>query len=534
MENITVTRPLQVFIVNVHDNRIGGFTIPLPTTMEKLQPFLDGAEIKGWQDIGIIEVTSDIRGLGEALTETIRKTMSKDTLDELNFLAARVQSLQGGNGYEILAAVIETNRHNGCAAEIINLTFDENLNRFDLLPAFSNEQYGDFLIEQVGVDAHADAFNRLEKSDKPEDNELAKYIEKLEKYVDRTAYGRDAIKEENGVLTDTGLLMGGGEIQAIYHGAQDIPAEHRIFTEPGEIGKAPLKLDGVDIAAAVMKLHAVCNGNMDFAAVNLKTLLTGPEKDYLLLINRSDVCLSPVDEAYKRGTETAAFISLEMKQSAERPDFMAFAVRVSTRGENGITGDLIELNAKALCENISRHAVAPDRIDVVYSNGASKSYDLWNWAELPQYAKDDIRDYTPHYPDGGLSEAGRRYASFVGANETVSEAVGMDVFLPSVNAAYMAATKHPDPDMIRIGKDAAIEMLARGDADVYRLYPDWASKLTAIEGTRLSRQTGSFALAIKQDDISGLDKWAGRKVIDLMRSQERGERDKNKHKGEEL
>ena len=89
-------------------------------------------------------------------------------------------------------------------AEIINLTYQENINCYDLLPAFTNEDYGDFLIEQVGIDEHANAFNRLEKSDEPEDNKLAKYIEKLEKYVDRSAYGRNAIKEENGVLTDKG------------------------------------------------------------------------------------------------------------------------------------------------------------------------------------------------------------------------------------------------------------------------------------------------------------------------------------------
>jgi hypothetical protein len=529
------SHPLRVYIENVHDDRIGGFTMPLPTTMEALQPFLEGAEITGWQDMGILEVMSDIDGLGEVLTEAIKKTMSQDTPDELNYLAARLQTLQDGNGCEMFAAAVETKRYNGSVTELINLTFDENLNRFELLPAFSNEQYGDFLIEQVGVDVHENAFRRLENSEKPSDNELAKYIEKLEKYVDKAAYGRDAIKAENGVLTENGLRMGGNALREIYRGPQDIPAGHRIFTEPGETGKQPLKLDDVDIAATIMKLHAVCgDGNMFQAAGNLKMLFNGHDRDYLLLADRDNICLTPAIEAYKRGTETSAFISLAMKSSAERPDFMAFAVRVHSRGEDGVTGDLIELNGKALCANAARHAVVPDRIDVVFSNGAAKSYDLWSWAELSGHARDDIRDYTLHFPDSGLAEAARRYASFMGANETVGEAVGMDTFLQEANASFMAAAQNPQPDMIRVANEAAKEILARSNADVYRLVPEGAVKLAPIEAARAMCFAEHRELAVKREDFPGLDNWSKRAVNNLLRRNERGERDKTKHKGEEL
>jgi hypothetical protein len=424
--------------------------------------------------------------------------MSPDTLDELNYLAARLQTLQEGNGHEIFAAAVETNRYTGGVTELLNLTLDENLNRFDLLPALSNEQYGEFLIDFAG-DEHANAFNRLESSDNTEDNDLAKYIEKLEKYVDKAAYGRDAIKAENGVLTENGLLMGGGGFQEMYHGPLDIPTEYRVFTEPGEAGRQPLKLDGADLAAMVMKLHAVCGGDNVFqAADDMKPLFNRRDKDYLLLIDRNNICLSPAIEAYKRGTETFSFISLAMKTSAERPDFMVFAVRVHSRGEDGVTGDLIELNGKALCANAARHAVTPDRIDVVFSNGATKSYDLWSWVELPRHARDDIRDYTTHFPDSGLAEASKRYVSFMGANETVSEAVSMETFLQEVNAAFMAAAENRRFGMIRIAKDTALEMLARSDADIYRLIPDGVNKLVPIEATRLASYTGRCELAIKR------------------------------------
>jgi hypothetical protein len=527
-----LSHPLRVYIENVHDDRIGGFTMPLPTTPESLQPFFEGAEITGWHDMGILEVMSDTDGLGEVLTEAIKKTMSQDTLDELNYLAARLQTLQGGSGYETFAAAVETKRYNGSVTELINLTFDENLNRFELLPAFSNEQYGDFLIEQVGIDAHEDAFCRLENSEKPGDNELAKYIEKLEKYADRAAYGRDAIKAENGALTKNGLLVGGSGLQEIYRGSRDIPAEHRVFTEPGEAGKQPLKLDDVDIAATVMKLHAVCGGdNMFQAADNLKMLFNGHDRDYLLLAGRDNICLSPAIEAYKRGTETFAFISPAMKSSAERPDFMAFAVRVHNRGEDGVTGDLVELNGKALRANTSRHAVAPDRIDAVFLGGATKSYDLWSWAELPGHTRGDITDYKSHFPSSGLAEAAKRCASFMGANEAAGEAVGTDAFLQKANAAFMAAAQNPQSDMIRVANETAKEILARGDADVYRLTPEGAVKLSPIEATRAMCFAEHSELAVKREDFAGLDNWARRAANKLHR---RSERDKTKHKGEEL
>ncbi|MCL1796551.1 MAG: antirestriction protein ArdA, partial [Clostridia bacterium] len=415
--------PIEVYIGNVHDDGgIGGFTIPLPTTMEKLQPFLDDEDITGWQDIEILEVMSDIDGLGNALDDAIKKTMSKDTLDELNYLAARIGALQGGNGHEMFAAAIETKRYNGSVAEIIDLTFPENLNRFDLMPAFTDEQYGEFLIDFAG-DEYADAFNRLDNSDAEGDAALARHIEKLEKYVDKAAFGRDAIKEENGVLTDKGLLLGGDGIESVYHGSRDIPAEHRIFTEPGEICVQPMKLDDADIAATIVKLHAVYNGKMELAAHNIQTLLNGQDRDYLLLLNRGNIIFFPATEAYQRGSDASAIIS------SERPDATAFAVRINNRGENSVRGDLLELNGKALCANTSRHGVAPDRIDAVFSSGASKSYDLWSWAELPPHTREYIKSHEAHYPDSELANAARRYASFMGAHETVSVAAGVDGFL---------------------------------------------------------------------------------------------------------
>ena len=535
-EAAPINPPLRVYIENVHDDRIGGFTMPLPAKPEMFQGFFEGAEITGWQDIEIVELYSDIDGLGKILTESIKKTMSPDTLDELNYLAARIQDLhRDEHGYGIFAAAVEAKRHSGDATELINLTFTENINRFDCWPVFSEKEYGDILVNQFLPDEHIEAFVRLRDSENPDDRALAAHIEKLEAHVDVKAFGRTVVKEQDGIFTEHGYLIGGDGLENYYKGTQDIPPEHRIFTKPDETVRQPMKLDGVDIAATILKLHAISGGdNMFHAPDNLRTLFDCQDRNYILLIDSSDVCLYPVARAYMRGTEAAAFISLGSKASEEGADFSAFAVRVLNRDENGATGDLIELNAKALDANVSRHAVAPDRIDVVYSNGASKSYDLWDWAELPQYARDDIREYTTHFPEGSLVEAERRYTSFVGANETVSMADSFDAHLPALNAAYMAAAENPQPGMIRINNEAAKEMLARGDADIYRMMPGGAEKLAPIEATRPASFESNRDLAIKREDIAGLDKWAERAVKNIQRQAERAERRQDKNKGEEL
>lgn len=523
--------PIQVFIGNVHDARIGGFTMPLPATIEEMHPFFASNEITGWQDMEIIEVISAIDILGEVLSETIKATMSPDALDELNYLAAKIAAMDN-NEHALFSAALEAKRHCRDITEIINLT--ENLGRFDLQPGYSEEQYGGFLLDMEKDNTLA-VFDKLNNSTDADDRYFAQYVQRLEAHIDTKSFGLEAVEKENGVFTAHGYLTEfGGEYKEVYHGSQDIPSEHRLFTQPGEITKPLMKLDDVDIAATIMKLHAVCFGNMDFASDSLKKLIKGHDRDYLLLADSSEVCFFPAIEAYKRGTEAFEQTSYLTKYPAEGSDTKAFAIRVGSRGNDVATGDLIELNVKALCANITRHAAVPDRIDAVFSNYAKISYDLWSWADIPTYAREDVRSYEVHFADDGLAEAARRYASFTSVNEMSSEAVGMDVFLTEVNAAYMAAAEHQRPGMIRIANEAAKEILAQGATDVYKLTPDGAQKLSPIEAMRPLVFAEHRELAIEQADISSLDKWAERAVKNTLRKKERDQHSKAKNKGEEL
>ena len=57
-----------------------------------------------------------------------------DILNEINYLAARIYAISEFGGYDIFCSNIEAGRNCGSVAEMINLTFDDNLNRFDLQP----------------------------------------------------------------------------------------------------------------------------------------------------------------------------------------------------------------------------------------------------------------------------------------------------------------------------------------------------------------------------------------------------------------
>ena len=178
------TQPFSIYVQNIHTGRYSETAIPFPADPAELRSFLDSMGIIDWQDIKNVEVStpdySDLSQLTNKLNDMLYDTeMTPHTLNELNYLAVRVGGLDG-YGQEIFLANIEAGRNCGSVAEIINLTFKENINRFDVQPAHAPEQYGDFLLEAFYQDVHADAFNRLKDSGNEQNKDLAAYIEKLE------------------------------------------------------------------------------------------------------------------------------------------------------------------------------------------------------------------------------------------------------------------------------------------------------------------------------------------------------------------
>ncbi|MCL2374634.1 MAG: antirestriction protein ArdA [Treponema sp.] len=176
----------------------------------------------------IMDIRADIPGFAERLDEIIAQGAPHGSQAELDYLAERIEGL-GVGSREIFAANVEAGRNCGSVAEMINLTFDENLSRFHIQPAFNAEIYGEFLVGTAVQDTHADALSSLGASDDPAYRELAEYFERMAVFVDYEAYGMDAALKENGVFTEQGYLTGGdGGLLEIYRGPDDIPPKHAV------------------------------------------------------------------------------------------------------------------------------------------------------------------------------------------------------------------------------------------------------------------------------------------------------------------
>jgi hypothetical protein len=213
-------------------------------------------------------------------------------LDEINYLAAKIQTLNDSER-EIFAAVLEAGRHTGSVPELINIT--ENIGSFELQPAFSPKQYGEFLLE-MGMDEHANAFARTQEND----SGFARYIEMLEDNFDAKACGRKTAAYENGSFTNLGYLTEQGEFQQIYRGPQDIPAEHRVFESSS--------LDGMALDTFLLKLHALTGDDVTHDAEAIAAVTNGIDADDFLA-DLNTAYMSKADcpaEGFLRITQEAA------------------------------------------------------------------------------------------------------------------------------------------------------------------------------------------------------------------------------------
>jgi len=491
---------VQVYIANIHDYSIGGFTIPLPTTLEDLQLFMGGAEINGWQDMRIGDFISNIRGLEDVVYEHTSRVMTPELLDELNYLAAKINTISDDEDLvNCFEAAIVSKQHCGSIAELINLA--DNIQFYELLPAYRAEDYGEIRAEMDGDMIH-ETIDMLCNLDNEAHKDLLIYIERLEKCIDYKAYGRAVAKEEDGKFTPYGYLTWqGNEFIMPYRGPQDIPDELRIFSKPDQIIQPMLKMENANIAEILAKLYAVCGDNTQSVADTLQPLILGQQKNYLLTVSPDGVRICEATELYKRGSQAFNILSDQTKADQSNSSQVSdsqnriFALVVNTQFKNTdsppqdkdrlfIMGDITEINAKALSGNITRHAAAPDRISATYIDGSQKSYDLFTWSQISQQERETIKETTLGYQDTDVQTAVRQFTSFISENEKACKAIDEYGLITAINTPFMNEAQNPQYDRLRISNTVAREILARGDADVYKLTSQGAEQLSSIEATK--------------------------------------------------
>lgn len=182
-----------------------GEALYFPTTTEEVQRVLKQIGVDGvrYQEYFITSFDSDILGLYDYLSEY-------ENIDELNHLACLLEELSPAE-LETLEAVMNKGDHCGSVQDLINLT--QNLDCYDFHPGVEDEE----------------ALGRLYV----EDMEALPVPEEVKPYFNYEAYGRDVSINEGGHFAPGGYVTQvSADFREVYHGPQDIPAEHKVFAYP--------------------------------------------------------------------------------------------------------------------------------------------------------------------------------------------------------------------------------------------------------------------------------------------------------------
>ena len=180
-----------------------------PTTTEAVQDLLKQIGIDGirYEEIFIASYDGPMPQLHKHLGEY-------ESIDELNHLACLLSEL---NEYEleVFEAVMDSGEYTGSVKDLINLA--QNLDSYNFYSDIhTEEELGRMYIQEL---------------------EAVPVPEHLIDYIDYEAYGRDVRINEDGHLAPGGYVVGGGSFVEHYHGIEDIPDEHRVFSMP----KVPIR-----------------------------------------------------------------------------------------------------------------------------------------------------------------------------------------------------------------------------------------------------------------------------------------------------
>ena len=186
-----------------------GAPLKFPTTTEAVQNLLKQIGIDGirYEEIFIASYDGPMPQLHKHLGEY-------ESIDELNHLACLLSEL---NEYEleVFEAVMDSGEYTGSVKDLINLA--QNLDSYNFYSDIhTEEELGRMYIQEL---------------------EAVPVPEHLIDYIDYEAYGRDVRINEDGHLAPGGYVVGGGSFVEHYHGIEDIPDEHRVFSMP----KVPIR-----------------------------------------------------------------------------------------------------------------------------------------------------------------------------------------------------------------------------------------------------------------------------------------------------
>ena len=183
--------------------------VAFPTDTETVQAALKKIGIDGirYEEIFISDYDGPMPQLHKHLGEY-------ESINELNHLACLLSELSQDE-LAVFEAVMDSGEYTGSVKDLINLS--QNLDSYSFYSdVHTEEDLGRMYLQEL---------------------EAVPVPEHLIDYIDYEAYGRDVRINEDGHLAPGGYVVGGGSFVEHYHGIEDIPDEHRVFSMP----KVPIR-----------------------------------------------------------------------------------------------------------------------------------------------------------------------------------------------------------------------------------------------------------------------------------------------------
>ena len=185
-----------------------GLWFSLPTTTEKLQEALReiGISADNPQDFFLYDYQSP----QERSIKLPRDLVLSADVDELNFLAARLEKLDAAELAELNAALTSPPSDFHSIGQIID--YPDNVDYYVHLPDVTGTgQLGDYYLNCSGM------------VDMPEEWKGG---------IDTAQFGRYVAQQEQGVFTEYGYLVKSGDVWQKVHEGQPVPEEYRVLSFP--------------------------------------------------------------------------------------------------------------------------------------------------------------------------------------------------------------------------------------------------------------------------------------------------------------
>ena len=195
---------IEAYVTNLgkyNEGELASALLKFPTTREAVQEVLKqiGIDNIRYEEIFIADYDGDLPELNACLGEY-------ESIDELNHLACLLSELDKSD-LEKFEAAVASGEHNSGVGDLINLA--ENLECFEFYPEIEDEDdLGRYYTEDLPIPAE------------------------LKDYFDFEAYGRDVSINESGHFSHGGYIVQTDTLKEIYHGIEDIPREHKVFSYP--------------------------------------------------------------------------------------------------------------------------------------------------------------------------------------------------------------------------------------------------------------------------------------------------------------